>query len=289
MIEQTVEGALIEALQRAVILLPADVERALKRARAEETSPRAAGQLDALLENVTIARDAGVPLCQDTGLLRFHIDAGSRSPFLPRLRSWIESAVAGATVIAPLRPNTVDPLTLEHRTDNLGHGMPWIQWNLVEGGDVMISILPKGGGSDGASRLQLLPVDAGRAEIERAVMEHIVACEGRACPPVVVGLGVGGPAEGALSLGMRALLRDVDTAHPHPEIAALENEIRELANATGIGAMGLGGATTCLAVHIEIAHRHPACFPLGIVVSCWADRRAKVILRADGSVRVLSP
>jgi len=289
MIEQTVEGALIEALRQAVTHLPADVKRALERARADETSPRAAEQLDVLLENVAIARQDGVPLCQDTGLLRFHVDAGSGSPYLSRLRSWIESAVACATDIAPLRPNTVDPLTSEHRTDNLGYRMPWIQWDLVEGGDVMISILPKGGGSDGVSRLCLLPVDAGRAEIKRAVIEHIVACEGRACPPIVIGLGIGGPAEGALSLGTRALLRNLDTPHPNPEIAALENEIRGLANATGVGAMGLGGAITCLAVHIEIAHRHPACFPLGIAVSCWADRRAKVILRADGAVEVEGP
>ncbi|MDD5646729.1 MAG: fumarate hydratase [Candidatus Bipolaricaulis sp.] len=289
MIEQTVEGALVEALRRAVTHLPADVERALKRARADETSPRAAEQIDVLLENVTIARDDGVPLCQDTGLLRFHVDAGSGSPYLYGLRSWIESAVACATDLVPLRPNTIDPLTFEHRKDNLGHRMPWIEWDLVEGGDVTISILPKGGGSDGASRLCLLPVDAGRAEIQRTVIEHIVAWEGRTCPPVVIGLGIGGPADGALSLGTRALLRDLDTPHPDPEIAVLENEIRGLANATGVGAMGLGGAATCLAVHIEIAHRHPACFPLGIVVSCWADRRAKVVLHADGSVEVLPP
>lgn len=287
MTRQSIEAALVNALRQAVTHLPTDVSRALERARAAETSPLAAGQLDILLENIATARHTGVPLCQDTGLLLFYVDAGTRSPFLGKLRSCIESAVAQATTDVPLRPNTVDPLSGMNAVDNLGRGMPWIRWNLVDGDDIVISILPKGGGSDAVSRLALLPSDAGRGEIAQAVTDHIVTCEGKACPPMIIGLGIGGPAEGALFLATRALLRDLGSRHSDPEVAALEDEILDLANRTGVGAAGLGGDATCLAVHIETASRHPACFPLGIAVSCWADRRARVVLHADGSAKVV--
>lgn len=289
MTRQSIEAALANALRQAVTHLPTDVSRALERARAEETSSLAAGQLDILLENVATARRAGVPLCQDTGLLLFYVDAGARSPWLGTLRSCIGSAVAQATTDVPLRPNTVDPLTGVSAVDNLGRGMPWIRWDLVDGDDVVISILPKGGGSDAASRLVILPCDAGPALIAGAVIDHVAACEGKACPPMVIGLGIGGPAEGALSLAARALLRDLGSRHPDPEIAALEDEILDLANRTGVGAAGLGGAATCLDVHVEAACRHPACFPLGIVISCWAERRARVVVHADGSAEVVAP
>ncbi|MDD5264360.1 MAG: fumarate hydratase [Candidatus Bipolaricaulis sp.] len=289
MTRQSIEAALANALRQAVTRLPTDVLSALERARAEETSPLAVGQLDILLENVDIARRAGVPLCQDTGLLLFYVDAGARSPWLGALRSCIESAVAQATTDVPLRPNTVDPLTGVSAVDNLGRGMPWIRWNLVDGDDVVVSILPKGGGSDAASRLVMLPCDTGPVEIVRAVIDHVAACEGKACPPMVIGLGIGGPAEGALFLATRALLRGLGSRHADPDVAELEDEILDLANRTGVGPAGLGGATTCLDVHAEVACRHPACFPLGIVISCWAERRAKVVVHADGSAEVVAP
>ncbi|MEN6368996.1 MAG: fumarate hydratase [Thermotogota bacterium] len=288
MTQQSIQAALVNALRQAVTHLPTDVSRGLERARAGETSPLAASQLDILLENIATARCTGVPLCQDTGLLLFYVDAGTHSPHLERLRACIESAVAQATMDVPLRPNTVDPFTGTNAGDNLGRGMPWIRWNLVDGDDVVISILPKGGGSDAASRLVILPCDAGPPAIARAVIDHVAACEGKACPPVVIGLGIGGPAEGTLSLATRALLRDLGSRHPDPEIAVLEDEILDLANRIGVGAAGLGGASTCLDVHVEVACRHPACFPLGIVISCWAERRARVVLHADGSAEVVA-
>ena len=284
--KRMIETELVEALRRAATRLPGDVIAALERARHHETLPLAQRQLDILLENVWVAQNEGVPLCQDTGLLLFYVDVGAESPFLGVVRSCIESAVARATSEVPLRPNTVHPLGGANPGNNLGCGMPWIRWTLVEGADVVISVLLKGGGSDAASRLVLLPTDAPAAAIERAVVEHVAACEGRTCPPVVLGLGLGGPAEGALSLATRALLRDLGTRHPDSAVAALEVELLDLVNETGVGPAGLGGATTCLDVHVEVASRHPACFPLGIAVSCWADRRARVVLHADGTLEV---
>ena len=282
--ECAIRRSFVEALRQAATRLPGDVTLALERARKRETSPLASAQLDAILENVRIAREDGVPICQDTGLQMFFVEAGVDSPFLRSLNGWIQAAVVETTSDVPLRPNTVDPLTGENPGDNSGRHTPFIHWDLVEGGDVRITVLPKGGGGENMSALRMLPPAVGLKGIKRAVIDHIVACAGNPCPPTIVGVGIGGGADTALTLGKKAILREIGSRHPEPAIAALEDELLELANMTGVGTMGVGGATTCLAIHVEVAHRHPASLPLGILVQCWANRRATVRIRPDGSV-----
>ena len=128
--------------------MPHDVVTALQAARTRETSSMGAAQLDAILENVAVARDGSIPLCQDTGIQTFFVEAGVHSPFLKDLKDWIGEAVVRATPAVPLRPNTVDPFTGKNPGDNSGRFMPFINWELVEGDNVMISVLPKGGGSE---------------------------------------------------------------------------------------------------------------------------------------------
>ena len=282
------QQALVAALKQAAAELPQDVVQALQAARERETSPMGAAQLDAILENVGIARDGGIPMCQDTGIQTFFVQAGVDSPFLKNLKGWISEAVEQATSEIPLRPNTVDPFTGKNPGDNSGRYMPFINWELVEGSDVLITVLPKGGGSENMSALKMLPPGVGIKGIKKAVVEHIVSCQGKPCPPTIVGVGIGGGADIAMKLGKKAILRKIGSQHPDPEASALETELLGLINATGVGPMGVGGATTCLAVHVEYAHRHPASLPLGILVQCWADRRAHVRLRADGSSEVIA-
>ncbi len=281
-------AALVAALKRAATVLPDDVVVALKAARQRETSDMGAAQLDAILENVNVAREGAIPMCQDTGIQTFFVKAGVNSPHLKELRSWIETAVIDATAAIPLRPNTVDPFSGKNPGDNSGRFMPFINWELVDGDDVEISVLPKGGGSENMSTLKMLPPGVGLKGIKKAVVEHIVSCQGKPCPPTIVGVGIGGGADIALKLGKKAVLRPIGSHHETPEAAAMEQEMLELVNATGVGPMGVGGATTCLAVHIEYAHRHPASLPLGILVQCWADRRASVRLKADGTAEVIA-
>jgi len=283
-----IQEALAVALRRAATELPEDVVGALQSARQRETSSMGAAQLDAILENVSVAREGSIPMCQDTGIQTFFVEAGVDSPFLRDLKGWIEQAVSKATADIPLRPNTVDPFTGKNPGDNSGRYMPFINWDLVEGSDVMISVLPKGGGSENMSTLKMLSPGVGIKGIKKTVIEHIVSCQGKPCPPTVVGLGIGGGADIAMKLGKKAVLRKLGSTNPLPEAAALEKELLELANETGVGPMGVGGATTCLAVHVEHAHRHPASLPLGILVQCWADRRAQVRLHADGSAEVIA-
>lgn len=284
----TIQTALAAALKQAATVLPQDVVSALQAARERETSPMGAAQLEAILENISLARDGSIPMCQDTGIQTFFVEAGVDSPFLKDLRRWISDAVVQATTDIPLRPNTVDPLTGANPGDNSGRFMPFINWELVDGDDVVISMLPKGGGSENMSALKMLLPGVGIKGIKKAIVEHIVSCQGNPCPPTILGIGIGGGADIAMKLGKTAVLRKIGSQHPVSEVAALERELLKLVNMTGVGPMGVGGETTCLAVHVEVAHRHPASLPLGILVQCWADRRARVRLAADGTAEVMS-
>ncbi|MBC7093800.1 fumarate hydratase [Candidatus Bipolaricaulota bacterium] len=278
--------ALVAAVAKAAVELPPDVVWALERARDREAGP-ARVQLEAILRNVGIAREGRVPICQDTGTLSFFVRFGVGFPHLAELRAALPEAARAATKAVPLRPNTVHPLTGGNPGDNTGRLIPAITWEPVDGNEAEIHVLPKGGGSENCCALRMLPPGVGLRGVKEAVVEHVVGCGGLPCPPTVVGVGIGGGADLALKLGKVALLRPVGERHPEPQVAALEAELEELINASGVGPMGLGGKTTVLAVHAEYAHRHPASLPLGIVVQCWAHRRATVRVRPDGTVEVL--
>ncbi len=284
--EEQLSKGLMTALQQATTLLPQDVIIALQRAEESEDSPQAKKQLQTILQNIKVAKEHQAPLCQDTGLHTFFITAGTASPYLSKLQRVIESALAMATEQIPLRPNTVHPFTEENPGDNLGRYMPYLSWKLVDGDEVSITILPKGGGCENMSALKMLLPTVGMKGIKRAVIDHIIACGGKPCPPTIVGIGIGGGADIAMSLGKQALLRSVGTHHPEPIVAALEEELVHLINMSGVGPMGIGGKNTVLAVHIEYAYRHTASLPVGIVVQCWAHRYAKVHLTADGIITV---
>ena len=284
--EAKIQSALVEAMRIAATQLPSDVVDALRAARERETSTLGAAQLNAILENVSVAREGSIPMCQDTGIQTFFVEVGSDSPFLGQVKDWIDRAVVEATDAIPLRPNTVDPFSGTNPGDNTGRFMPLINWEMIDGDEIRIAVLPKGGGSENMSTVKMLPPGVGLKGIKRAVVEHVVSCRGKPCPPTIVGVGIGGGADIALKLGKKAILREIGSAHPEPAVAAFERELLELINMSGVGPMGLGGRTTSLAVHVEHAHRHPASLPLGILMQCWADRRAHVRLAADGTIEV---
>lgn len=274
-----------EAIGKAATILPQDVVRALETARDREAGP-ARVQIEAILENVKIARDGKVPICQDTGTISYFVKLGTRFPRLGDLLQALPEATRAATKAVPLRPNTVHPFTGKNPGDNTGRYIPAITWEMVEGDGAEVHVLPKGGGSENCSTLKMLAPGVGLKGVKEAVVEHVVACGGLPCPPTVIGVGVGGGADLSLKLGKMALLRPLGQRHPEPEVAALEADLEELINASGVGPMGLGGKTTVLAVHAEYAHRHPASLPLAIVVQCWAHRRATVRIRPDGKLEV---
>ena len=280
-----IEEGLIELIKKSQTELPVDVIKSLQNALSVERGI-AKLQIENILENIDVAKTTGRPLCQDTGVQTFFIEAGVDFPKIGHLKQLIIDAVKKATDIIPLRPNAVDPFTSKNHADNIGNFIPAITWDFISGTDVNITAIPKGGGSENMSKLVMLRPGSGIKGIKNFVIEEIKNAGGNPCPPTVIGLGIGGGADLAMKLGKIALLRPVGVRHEDKYIANIEEELIQQINETGIGPMGLGGKTTVLDVHIEHAPRHPASLPVGMVVQCWADRRAKMIIHQNGSWEV---
>ncbi len=279
-------SALERAVRTATVVLPRDVVQALRGALDRETTELARLHLETILENERVARENGLPLCQDTGTPVFFVRAGAESPWLADLPDALSDAVRAATDSVPLRPSAIHPFTDEN-VGNVARGVPVIDWDLVPGRDLEITYVAKGGGSENASGLLFVPPGAGSDAVLRAVLTHVVRVAPRACPPIVIGVGIGGTADWALRLAKRALVRRLDARHPDPSIAAFEVRLLDAVNRSGIGPAGLGGATTALAVHADFAYRHPASLPVGVALQCWADRRATVRIPESGIAEVM--
>jgi len=256
-----------KALLEAEIRLPTDVLAALRRAAAAERNEVARQEFALILENIALAGERQVPICQDTGVPVVYLTLPPDVPFTPDLFAGIREGVRRATTAIPLRPNVVDPITRENTGDNTGAGMPAV--HVVFGDRLTVTVLPKGAGSENASRIgMLLPSQA--ADIPRFVAETMLIAGGKPCPPVFLGVGIGGTFDGAAALAKEALLLPVDTMDDY------EQEICDAVNALGIGPMGLGGDTTALAVKVKRRDCHTASLPVAVNVQCWACRRATV-------------
>ncbi len=283
---ETLINAVVKAIGLAVTKLPDDVVEALREAYSVEESTTARFNLGNILKTVEIGRAEGIPICQDTGTMTFFVEAGIKSPYLGGLREALIEATRRATGEIPLRPNAVDVITNRNSGDNTGRFVPVIHWRLVKGDRIRIAVMPKGGGSENCSALAVLNPGDGFEGVKRFVVEHVRKCGGKPCPPVILGIGIGGSAELALMLAKESLLRQIGVRHENERIARLEEDILEEVNSLGIGPMGMGGRTTALDVKIEYAHRHPASLPVGIVIQCWAHRRAFLEIEADGEFRI---
>jgi len=279
-----IEG-IVTLIKKAETELPVDVIKALEKAKKTEEGI-ALTQIETILANVELAKKKKRPMCQDTGIQTFFVNIGIDYPQINKLKDLIIRGVKLATKEIPIRPNTVDPFTGKNHGDNTGDHIPYITWNFVKGSDIFITAFPKGGGSENMSKLGMLKPGVGIDGVKDFVVKEVIATGGQPCPPTVIGVGIGGGADLALKLGKIALLRPVGSRHKDKNIAAIERELMSRINKGGKGPMGLGGKTTVLDVHVEKAHRHPASLPVGIVIQCWADRRANMIIHKDGSWEV---
>ena len=281
----SIENGIVQLIKKAETELPTDVVKSLENAYKIEEGV-AKTQIDAILKNIDLAKKSGRPMCQDTGIQTFFVEVGIGFPGISKLKKIIENGVKKATKEVPLRPNTMNPLTGINHKDNIGEHIPYITWDFIEGDKVTITDFPKGGGSENMSKLAMLKPGVGIEGVKDFVVEEMIKAGGQPCPPTVVGVGIGGGADLSLKLGKKSLLRPVGVRNKDKNIAKIEEELIKRINASGIGPMGLGGKTTVLDVHVEIAHRHPASLPVGIAVQCWADRRAKMIIHKDWSWEV---
>jgi len=286
--ERLIEKVAVNLLRLAVTELPPDVKEALKNAYNKERSQIGKAQLKAILDNIRLAEEKGIPLCQDTGLISFYVRACSKFEHLERIEKILQRAVMQATVEIPLRPNALDPFTQKNTNNNVGRHVPHIHWSIIKGDFLEITALPKGGGSENMCALRMLKPAEGLSGLKRFILERVVEAGGMPCPPTIIGVGIGGGSDIAMELAKMAILRPLDERHPDDFVVQLEQELLEAVNKTGIGPMGLGGDSTALALRIEYAHRHPASYPVAIAFQCWAARRATARIYADGSVECLS-
>ena len=286
MAHKDIRDGIVQLIKKAETELPKDVIKALKHAYELEKGI-AKTQLEVMLKNIDVARKTGRPICQDTGVQTFFVKVGLDFPCINTLKDLITDGVKKATVVVPLRPNNVDPFTgKNHEKNDSWDDVLSITWDFVEGSDAVITAFPKGGGSENMSKLKMFEPSAGIEGVKDFVVSEMIKAGGNPCPPTVVGVGIGGGADLAMKLGKMALLRPVGVRHKDKTIAKMEEELIRRINKSGIGPMGLGGKTTVLDVHIEKAHRHPASLPVGLVVQCWAARKADMIIHADGTFEV---
>ncbi len=260
--------------------LPEDTLKALEEALETEKSEVAKEVIKQLLENAKIARDEERPLCQDTGLAVFFVKLGADVRIKGGLlKDALNQATKEAYEEAYLRASTCEPFSRANLKDTVGYNLPAIiHLDIVEGDKIEIEYAAKGGGSENVSRAKVLPPAAGKEGVIEFVKEVISDAGGNPCPPITVGVGIGGTFEKAAISSKHALFRDVGTKNPDPEMDELEQIILEEVNKLGIGAMGMGGTKTALAVHIESNPCHIASLPVSVNVQCHSSRHAHITI-----------
>lgn len=258
--------------------LPKDVEAALRAAAEQEESAFGKYAMDKVCRNFEIAREQGVPMCQDTGMAIVFAEVGQDVHIVGgSFEDAVNAGIAQGYADGYLRKSTViDPL-FDRR--NAGDNTPAIIYTrLVPGDSLTLTLMPKGAGSENMSRLKMLKPAEGLAGVKDFVLQAVVEAGGNPCPPTIVGIGIGGNADKALLLSKQALRREVGAPNPNSAYARLEQELLDAINRTGIGPQGFGGRTTALAVHIETYPTHIATLPVGVTLNCHAARHRQVVL-----------
>ena len=267
-IEEAVARLCIEANRT----LPPDVERAIAAAQNSESWPGARDTLELLRENMRIARQKELPVCQDTGLACVFAEIGQDVHITGSFEDAVNSGVRRGYEDVYLRKSVVaDPL----RRVNTGDNTPAaVTVHLVPGDGLKITVAPKGFGSENMSRLAMLKPSDGEEGVKNFIIDTVRLAGPNPCPPVILGVGIGGTFDKVAYLAKKALLRPLDRPNPDPYYAAMERELLEKINALGIGPQGFGGRTTALGLAIETMPTHVAGLPVAVNMSCHVTRRA---------------
>lgn len=272
--------AVTEAVKAAVIEanyeLGEDVIQAFEKARTEEASPVGREIIERLIENARIARTERIPICQDTGLVVVFADIGqdmvvSHGGFADAVAQGVREGYEEGY----LRKSVCHPFSRKNTGDNTP---VIIHANLVKGSALRLWVVPKGGGSENMSRLYMLPPSAGWTGVKEKIVQTVEEAGPNPCPPTIVGVGIGGNFEQSAIMAKRSLLRPLGKLNPEADLAAMEQEVLEAINRTGVGPQGLGGRITSLAVHILMMPCHIASLPLAINVQCHASRHIEINL-----------
>lgn len=253
----------------AACKLGGDVVEALRAALDAEPSPAGRSALEQILQNAELAEQETVPMCQDTGLAVVWADIGQDVHIAGDFTEAVQEGVRRG--YAMLRKSVLDPLTRKNTGDNTP---AVLHVRLVPGDTLKLCVAPKGAGSENMSRVAMLKPAQGIDGVRQYIIDTAIAAGPNACPPIVVGVGVGGNLEECALLAKRALLRPCGKAGNREDVAALERQCLEAINASGIGPQGFGGRCFALAVHIETLPTHIACLPVAVNIQCHAARHA---------------
>lgn len=252
-----------------------DALNAIESAHNSETCPPAREALRQLVENAQIAHQTGMPYCQDTGMAVVFVDLGQDVHVEGSLPDAINDGVREAYELGYFRKSVLDPLSRKNTGDNTP---AVIHYNIMPGDRVRIAVAPKGFGSENMSRILMLKPSDGIDGIRAFILDSVKAAGGSPCPPVVLGVGIGGTFELCALMAKKQLLRPIGSVNADGELASMEREIKEEINALGIGALGFGGQNYCLAVHIDKYSTHIAGLPVAINFQCHAARHAHITL-----------
>lgn len=272
---ETIVEKVREACMEANFRLADDVREAVEKARINEESPVGREILDQMLENAAIAEREQIAICQDTGFAVCFVELGDgvsiEGGFLVDA---INEGVRQGYRDGYLRKSICHPLTRKNTGDNTP---AVVHLELVRGDTLKILLAPKGAGSENMSCVSMLKPSDGVEGIKKLVIERIREAGANPCPPVVVGVGIGGTIEKAALIAKKAMLRPIGSLNPDAELAALEAELLKKINDLGIGPQGLGGRTTALAVHIEVFPCHIASLPVAVNINCHASRHKEIV------------
>lgn len=285
-IEKVVEDTAVELLRIAATEYPKEYVKELEKLMKETKGEVGKSQMVSILEDVALARKESWPMCQDTGLVAFMVKLGDEFPLRSGLKEVLVNATRRATKEIPLRPNAVDMLKGNTNDNVCDPHVPILYVELVPGKNLELTAMPKGGGSSNVAAHRMLKPGLGMKGVKNFVIEALAAAGSLGCPPYFVGVGVGASEDYCMVLAKKALLKPFKVRNTDPKIAAIEEELLTKVNELGIGAMGLGEGPTAMDLHIEMAARHPASLPVGVVISCWALRHAKATIGADGKVKI---
>ncbi len=279
---------ILELIRRTSSDLPPDVENQLRSAVDKETPGSAArGAFETILKNVELSRKNSSPICQDTGTPIFYVKQPAGWSTL-ELKKQIRSALAEATKKSYMRPNAVDAVSDRNSGNNLGgDDFPYIHFDEVEGDELTIELMLKGGGCENVGAQYSLPdnrLGAGRdlAGVRKAILDAVQRAQGQGCAPGILGVSIGGDRGSGYVRSKEVLLDKIGTRNPDPRLAELEERLTAEANQLGIGPMGFGGQTTVIDTKITGLSRLPASYFITLSYMCWAYRRRKLTVKANG-------
>jgi fumarate hydratase subunit alpha len=290
--EKTLFEAASEMVKRSCTRITPDAMELLKRSYANERNTAAKKLLETMIRNAELAMETGKPVCQSPGYPVVYATLGGDVKLEANIQRVFQNAIIKSTKMGYLRPSIVHPITRKNLGNNSGRGVPdiEIEYN-PEANYIDFIISFKGCGAELANVLKVLtPAQVGRngMGIKKLILESVIQAGGMPCPPVAIGIGIGGQTHYAAKLSRKAVsTRKWIDRNPDDELATLEEELLELVNSLGIGPAGIGGDTTALAVKIEMADTHVAICPVAVNFHCWTARRDGARIYSDGSIEYL--